>query len=340
MITNSLFERCFPTKGLTSARHLRKYNLIRQRDELIRALNIFLPKYKINTGARVRAFLSCCGVETDYFKTTAEYASGADYEGRKGLGNTHKGDGRKFKGSGIIQTTGRYNFSRVMIRFVKKLTGVDYTTKPVMLTREATRLGVNFLDHPEMLRDDIKIAVEAACIFWEEQNLNTYADALRIKELNALVNRGDKNKTPLHWEKRRDLYNTLCTIIPNSFSFAEDENGDGEFPALVEEPAPAPAPQDEVKPIDLDKAQVGLSKAQATLQAPAIQTIAKRAGGRLALGLGSVWSTTGGKVATVLTGILILAVAAGIIYSYRKQLQLGVQVAKATFKKAVGGLFA
>lgn len=332
MITKSLFERCFPTKGLTSPRNLRKYNLVRLRDELIVNLNIFLPKYRIDTPKRLRAFLSCGGVETDYFKTTSEYASGADYEGRRDLGNTEKGDGRRFKGGGVFQTTGRSNYYRVMVRFVKKLTGVDYTDRPREAEAKADILGVNFLKHPELLRENIAIAVESACIFWDENNLNRFADRDEIKKLNGVVNRGSANKTPLHWEKREALHKQLCTLIPNDFTFEEAENSDPSYTP------PAPA-ESEVKPIDIDKAQAGIDKYAGTLQSPALKTVAKRAGGRLGAGLAAVWGTTGGKIALVLTAVVLVSVLAGVIYAYRKQIQLGYQIAKATIKKVWRGLF-
>jgi hypothetical protein len=182
------------------------------------------------------------------------------------------------------------------------------------------------------------IAVEAACIFWEENNLNHYADAGEVKALNGLVNRGSAKKTPLHWDKREALYNELGHILPKNLSFEEAENGDGEYTPAPEPVAPV-VPAEEVKPIDLDKAQSGIDKCQATLQSPAIKTVAKRASVRLGGGLVTVWSTTGGKVAIILTAVVILGVAGGLIYSYRKQIQLGYQIAKATVKKAVGGLF-
>lgn len=352
-------ERCFPTAGLTSAKNLRKYNLIRERDALIVALNHYLPKYGIDTYNRVCAFFSATGIETDYYKTTSEYASGADYEWRKGLGNLVKGDGRAFKGSGLMQTTGRFNFVRVVVRFVHNLTGKDLSSKLAnadfkaylaspayaALVAEADRLGVNFLASPERLRDDMNVAVEAACIFWQENNLNKYADTGRIKELNGVVNRGDATKTALGWDKRNALYLKVRKIVPANFQFdVEGENTDDAVPVVQVAPVspidnvPALEQIEDVKALDTEKLQTSYASASGSLQNPAFKTVAKRVGGRLGVGLASVWGTTGGKIALVLTGIVVVGVAGGLIYSYRKQIQLGYQIVRATVRKALGGI--
>ncbi|MCD9186741.1 MAG: hypothetical protein LUM44_09925 [Pyrinomonadaceae bacterium] len=188
MITSTHLAKIFP--GTSKA----------QRDRFLPALNKFLPLYGIHSLKRVCAFLATGGVETDYLRTTTEYASGKAYEGREDLGNTQKGDGRKFKGRGFFQTTGRYNFGRVNKRLGKKL-------------------GIDFLAFPERL-SEIEIAVESACIFWEENELAKYADAGNFKAFSAVVNCGNPKKKPNHWAKRNTCYAQCLNVIPKDFSFS------------------------------------------------------------------------------------------------------------------------
>ena len=68
--------------------------------------------------------------ETGNFRWMKEIADGSAYEWRDDLGNDSPGDGPKYKGTGVLMLTGKYNYSRAAARLNDPLIlerGCDYT---------------------------------------------------------------------------------------------------------------------------------------------------------------------------------------------------------------------
>lgn len=78
------------------------------------------------------AYLLATGYhESDRFQTMKEYHDGSNYEGDvENLGNTQPGDGKRFRGRGYVQITGRANVQK----FADK-TGQDFINKPELLEK-------------------------------------------------------------------------------------------------------------------------------------------------------------------------------------------------------------
>lgn len=71
--------------------------------------------------------------EADQFQTMREYHDGSDYEGDSRLGNTQPGDGKRFRGRGYVQITGRANYEKYT-----KITGKDLIGKPELAEDQQT----------------------------------------------------------------------------------------------------------------------------------------------------------------------------------------------------------
>lgn len=167
-------------------------------EEWVEPLQTMLPKYDINTPERIAGFIAQCGHESLNFKVIEEnlnYSAdglnkifpkyfkraGRDaqeyhrkpekianvvYAGRMANGDTESGDGWKFRGRGVIQLTGRANY---------------------------TAFGKTIGKSPEEVIDYLETkegALESACWYWNSRNLNAACDIQDIVKMTKLVNGG------------------------------------------------------------------------------------------------------------------------------------------------------
>jgi len=166
-------------------------------DQWCEALNKILPDYEINTLQREAAFIAQCAHESAgftalqenlnykaeslmrvwprYFPTMEianqyahhpEQIANRAYANRMGNGDEASGDGWKFRGRGLIQLTGRANY---------------------------TAFGTTVNMTPDQVIEYVQTfdgAVQTACWFWNTNNLNQYADVNNIKTITQRINGG------------------------------------------------------------------------------------------------------------------------------------------------------
>ncbi len=164
------------------------------------ALAQLLPDYEINTPQRIAAFIAQCAHESGGFTALKEnlnyrpvtlrkifpkyfpdvtiandYCSRPNkqeaianrvYANRMGNGDEQSGDGYKYCGRGLIQLTGKDNY-----------------------TWFAESLEISAEEASEFLAT-FEGAVQSACWFWESNNLNQWADKGDIVTLTKRINGG------------------------------------------------------------------------------------------------------------------------------------------------------
>lgn len=185
-------------------------------EEWADALLEILPKYDIVTVNRVTGFISQCAHESldfrvleenlnysekglnrtfsKYFRRAgvpaSEYARQPEkianyvYGNRLGNGDVSSGDGWRFRGGGLIQLTGRYNY-----------------------TKFGESIGMSAEDAADYVRTR-NGAIESACFFWKTNNLNSYCDRGDVRRLSKRINGGDNGM-----EDRINRWNTIKNIL-------------------------------------------------------------------------------------------------------------------------------
>ena len=166
-------------------------------DQWFEAIYEILPEYEITTPQRVAAFLAQCAHESGGFvflkenlnykaaslrrvfpkyfpddAIAAQYAGKGEmianrvYANRMGNGDEASGDGFRYCGRGLIQLTGKNNY-----------------------TFFAGSLDIPVEEASEYLQT-FEGAVQSACFFWEQNKLNQWADAGDILTLTKRINGG------------------------------------------------------------------------------------------------------------------------------------------------------
>lgn len=198
-------------------------HVLKDFNEWADVLNEFLPKYKIDSPQRIAAFLAqtlhesanftalkenlnygVTGLVTTWPKrfTTPELANkyarhpemiaNYVYANRMGNGDESSGDGWKYCGRGLIQLTGKDNY-----------------------TRFANSIGMSLEEVPSYVETK-RGAVEAACWYWTENNLNKWVDAGDFDGLSDVINRGRKTSQigdALGYTDRKDKYDKILNIL-------------------------------------------------------------------------------------------------------------------------------
>jgi putative chitinase len=129
------------------------------------------------TVPRAAALLAQVAHESGDCRYMRELGDGKRYEGRKDLGNTEKGDGPKFLGRGLIQLTGRKNY-----------------------TDAGRAIGLNLILHPE-LAETARVAGSIVAWYWQDRGLNALADVFDFRRITLAVNGGLRG-----WSHRSRYY--------------------------------------------------------------------------------------------------------------------------------------
>lgn len=130
------------------------------------AMSAVLADYEITNRLRIAHFLAQICHESAGLRTTEEFADGSAYEGRADLGNVESGDGRRFKGRGLLQLTGRSNY---------KIYG--------------DALGIDLIENPEQAADPLT-SLKIACLYWKRHGINPLCDADNLQAVTRKVNGG------------------------------------------------------------------------------------------------------------------------------------------------------
>jgi putative chitinase len=156
-----------PGRGTFTALFRKLGATLDRAQELALAAVVHFPAYGImESEQRLAHFMAQLVHESGSFRYMEEIASGQAYEGRANLGNTEPGDGKRYKGRGPIQLTGRANYRTF-----------------------GRRIGIDLERHPEIAALP-SIGLHLALEYWADRKLNALADADDVVAITKRINGG------------------------------------------------------------------------------------------------------------------------------------------------------
>jgi putative chitinase len=176
-------------------------------------INKVIEEFEINTPERISMFLAQIGHESGgltklhenlnykparllqifpkYFRdvdpedyNTPEKIANRVYASRMGNGDEDSGDGYRFRGRGAVQLTGKLNY-----------------------TACGTDLEVDLIENPDWLETP-EGAIMSAAWFWDQRDLNDYADKGDVLTVTKKINGGT-----IGLDERKELYEEALKIF-------------------------------------------------------------------------------------------------------------------------------
>lgn len=130
----------------------------------------YLDAADINTPLRIQHFMAQIYHESMGLSRNTEIwgptPAQKRYEGRKDLGNTIPGDGKRYMGRGLIQITGRANYREF-----------------------GDAIGLDIENHPEKAAEPLN-SVRIACAYWTDRNINASCDRDDVIAVTKKINGG------------------------------------------------------------------------------------------------------------------------------------------------------
>jgi len=143
-------------------------------DQWYAPIRAAFDEFDISTPARMAAFIAQAGHETLGFTltrelwgpTTAQFAYEPPSPKAAELGNVRPGDGRRFRGRGLLQITGRANYAAC-----------------------GHALGIDLETQPEQLEQALA-AARASAWWWHQHGCSAFADSGDFIALTKRINGG------------------------------------------------------------------------------------------------------------------------------------------------------